>query len=154
MVSPLNLMRSLDQTCSYGIRNAVSLIKQLPIWKGLLYPLNTCGCAKWIQLLWFPFHRQLLGWKHFFIIAFNSMLGVPTVPLLRLRLSWRSFSTIVIGAFAHLEVISLIRLQGRKKTHNLLSWIPVIFNIPIDNSHEHSFIKVVFHSISFSPSEA
>lgn len=37
------------------------------------------------------------------------MLDVPTVPLLRLRLSSRSFSTFVIGAFAHLELVSLIQ---------------------------------------------
>lgn len=79
------------------LKSTVSLIKQLPIWKGLPYPLSTRGCVKWIQLLWFPSYRHLLGWKHFFIITFNSMLGVPTVPLLRLRLIQRSFQPFSSG---------------------------------------------------------
>lgn len=35
------------------------------------------------------------GWKHFFVIAFNSMLGVAALPLLRLRLSWGKLSNLL-----------------------------------------------------------
>lgn len=39
------------------------------------------------------------GWKHFFVIAFNSMLGVAAVPLLRLRLSWGKLPNLCHGGF-------------------------------------------------------
>ena len=99
---PLNLWRCSDQSCSHGA--AV---------RALLVGSNSCqyekdfhilsappGCVKWAQPLWFPSLADTSrGWKHFFIIAFNSTLGVPTVPLSRLGLIRRSFSTFVIWAF-------------------------------------------------------
>ena len=131
------------------LRSAVSLIKQLPIWKGLPYPLSTRGCVKWIQLLWFPSHRHLSGWKHFFIIAFNSMLGVPTVPLLRLKLSWRSFSTFVIAAFCsfrggindptlrtqentkHIKLYPCYFQYITHLKHSAFNWLCVWYEIPL-----------------------
>lgn len=70
----------------------------------------------------------LRGWKHFFVIAFNSMLGVAAVPLLRLRLSWGKLSILCHRGFCafkwHYSWCDTV------KGCPALGLIPIIFCIP------------------------
>lgn len=110
-------MRSLDHTCSYSTEERSELDQTAANMKSTaissqhpgLCEMNTVSLASLS-----PCHMHRSGWKHFFIIAFNSMLGVPTVPLLRVKLSWRNISTFVIRDLTHFTVVSLIQLKGHK----------------------------------------